>query len=62
MSNLGPPPRRKRSIWLWILIGLLAPCVLSCVGFAIFLSTDSGGEWFDDLQTEVSEQQTQQAD
>jgi len=54
MSSLGPPPRPKRSIWLWVLIGIVAICLLACVGMAIFVNTDAGQDWLHDLETQVA--------
>ena len=61
MSNLGPPPVKKRRLWLWILLGLLGLCLVICIGLAIFASTGTGQEWFEDLATQVSEQATEAA-
>lgn len=62
MSDLGPPPDRKRRKWLWILIAILAILVLLCCGFMFFISaTDTGSQWFNDLATQVSEQATEAA-
>ncbi len=61
MSNLGPPPKRKRSIWVWILIGVIALCVLSCVGLIGFSLTDTGQRWIEDLATEAAIQATEAA-
>ncbi len=57
MSNLGPPPRRKRSLWLWILLGILGLCLLACVGLVVFSVTDTGREWWENLATEAALQQ-----
>jgi hypothetical protein len=62
MSSLGPPPSRKRSIWFWILIGLVGLCLISCVGLIGFSLTDTGREWIEGIATEAAEQATQQAD
>jgi hypothetical protein len=61
MSSLGPPPSRKRSIWLWLLIGIIALCVLSCVGLIGFSLTDTGQRWIEDLATEAANQATEAA-
>ncbi len=61
MSSLGPPPARRRRVWLWELLGLLSLCVLICVGTVIFASTGTGQEWFNDLGTRVAEQATEQS-
>jgi hypothetical protein len=61
MSSLGPPAKPKRRLWLWILIGLIALCLLVCVGLIGFSLTDTGQEWFEDLATEAAEQATEQA-
>ena len=60
MSSLGPPPPR-RQIWLWVLIGIIALCLLVCVGLIGFSLTDTGQRWFEDLATEAAEQATEQA-
>lgn len=62
MSSLGPPPKRKRSIWLYILIGILALCLLSCIGLVGFSLTDTGQDWINDLATEAATQATEAAD
>jgi len=61
MSSLGPPPSRKRPLWLMILIGLIAVCLLACVALIGFSLTDTGQEWIDDLSTQAAEQATEQA-
>jgi type VI protein secretion system component VasF len=60
MSSLGPPPPKRR-IWLWVLIGIIALCLLVCVGIIGFSLTDTGQRWFEDLATEAAEQATEQA-
>lgn len=62
MSSLGPPPKRKRRLWLWIIIGLIGLCILICVGFSIYVQTDAGSEWWEGFQTEVAEEATNAAD
>ena len=62
MSSLGPPAGRKRSIWLYVLIGLIALCLLSCVAFIGFSMTDTGREWIESVATEAAEQATNQAE
>lgn len=61
MSNLGPPPKPKRRVWLWVIIGLIIACVLICVAFGIFLNTSTGSRWFSDLATEAAQKATQQS-
>jgi len=62
MSSLGPPPKRPRRTWLWIIVGILAIFVLACCIFFFWVSaTDSGGQWFNDFATEVSNKATEQA-
>lgn len=61
MSNLGPPPKPKRRVWLWVIIGLIIACVLICVAFGIFVNTGTGSRWFSDLATEAAKKATQQA-
>ncbi len=61
MTSLGPPPPRKRRLWLWILVGLLLLCVVLCVAGGVFFSTDAGQEWFEGVATEASERATESA-
>ena len=61
MSSLGPAPKRRRT-WLWVLIGLIALCILVCVGFSVYIQTDSGSEWWSDIQTEAAERATEAGD
>jgi len=61
MSSLGPPPKPKRRIWLWIVIGILASCLIICVAAAIFLNTSTGQNWLNDIGTQVANEATKQA-
>lgn len=64
MSDLGPPPPRKRRTWLWIVIGILALMVIACCVFLYWVGyTDGGQEWFEGIATEAAEivQATEQA-
>ena len=61
MSSLGPPPKPKRRVWLWVLIGLIIACVVICVGFGVFLNTSTGSHWFSNLATEAAQKATQQS-
>jgi len=61
MSSLGPPPPQRR-IWLWVVIGIIALCLLVCVGFIGFSLTDTGQRWIEDLATEAAQQATEAAD
>ncbi|MBA2777075.1 MAG: zinc ribbon domain-containing protein [Chloroflexia bacterium] len=62
MSSLGPPPSKKRPLWLWIVIALIGLCLLTCVGLIGFGLTDTGQRFFEDLATEAANQATQAAD
>lgn len=56
MSDLGPPPQRRRRTWLWIVIGILALMVLACCIFMYWIGyTDGGQEWFEGIATEAAE-------
>lgn len=56
MSDLGPPPSRKRRTWLWVIIGILGLLVLSCCVFMWWIGyTDAGQEWFSGIATEAAE-------
>ncbi len=61
MSSLGPPARPKRRLWLWILVGFFALCILVCVGLVVFSLTDTGQNWIEDIATEAAQQATEQA-
>lgn len=61
MSSLGPPPSRKRPLWLMILIGLIALCLLACVAIIAFSFTGTGQDWFADIATEAAQRATEQA-
>lgn len=46
MSDLGPPRRRPRRTWLWVLLGMIALVVIACCGAMLWISfTESGSEW-----------------
>ncbi len=61
MSSLGPPPKRKRPLWLMILIGIIAVCLLACVALIGFSFTSTGQDFFADIATEAAQQATEQA-
>ena len=61
MSSLGPPPKPKRRLWLWIVIGILAACLIICVAAVIFFNTSTGQHWVNDIGTQVSNEATKQA-
>ncbi|MGC4107142.1 MAG: zinc ribbon domain-containing protein [Thermomicrobiales bacterium] len=61
MSSLGPPPKPKRRLWLWIVLGILGFCILVCIGLAIFFNTGTGQHWLSDLGTTVAVEATKQA-
>lgn len=61
MSSLGPPPTRKRPLWLMILVGIIAVCLLGCVALIGFSFTGTGQDWFADIATQAAEQATEQA-
>jgi hypothetical protein len=60
MSSLPAPEPPKRRTWLWVLGGILVFCVLLFCGFSIFLATDTGQEFFNDLATRAAEVATQE--
>lgn len=56
MSDLGPPRRRTRRTWLWVLLGMIALAVIACcVFFFWILGTDSGSNWFEGIATQAAE-------
>lgn len=62
MSSAGPlpdPPRRRR--WIVILLAILGVCVLLCVAVFVFLSTEPGMRWANDIMTQAAEAGTPQA-
>jgi hypothetical protein len=57
MSSLGPPPPRKRRIWLWIILGLLALCIIVCGGLGIWVGfTDSGENFLNNIEATATAQ------
>jgi hypothetical protein len=54
-----PPPEKKRRVWLWIVVGVLAACVLFCCAITVFASTNSGEEFFGDIGTRLADELTQ---
>jgi len=63
MSDAGPlpeRPRRRRTL-LWIVFGILAACLLICLGAFVWLNTGTGSEWFEDFTTQISELGTETA-
>ncbi len=63
MSDAGPlpeRPRRRRTL-LWIVVGILAACLLICLGALVWLSTGAGSEWLDDFTTQIAELGTETA-
>lgn len=56
MSDLGPPRRRTRRTWLWVLLGIIGVAVIACcVFFFWILATDSGTQWFEGIATQAAE-------
>lgn len=63
MSDLGPPPGRKRPVWLWILIALFIAILLCCIlGFVFFNYTDTGQQIWDDAIATSEALATEQAE
>lgn len=63
MSDLGPPPGRKRPVWLWILIAFFLAILLCCIlGFVFFNYTDTGQQIWDDAMATSEALATEQAD
>lgn len=60
MSSLPEPEPPKRRTWLWVLGGILIFCVLLFCGFSIFLATDTGQDFVNDLATRAAEVATQE--
>jgi hypothetical protein len=57
MSSLGPPPPRKRRLWLWIVLGVILLCVVACLGFGYWIGfTDSGQEFLDNVEATATAQ------
>ena len=56
-----PPPPRRRATWLMILLGIIAGCLLVCVGTFIFALTPPGQDTFEELGTVVAEMVTEAA-
>lgn len=50
MSDLGPPPKRRRPLWLWILIGISVLILVCCIGgFLALTYTETGQQLWDDV-------------
>jgi hypothetical protein len=61
-SPIAPLPASKpRRTWLWIVIGLLAACLLCCCVGGVYVSTSSGKARFDRVTTRVSDWLTEVA-
>jgi len=60
-SDFRPPPEKKRRIWLWIVVGILAACLIFCCATSVWATTDSGQEFVDDLGTRLADYQTETA-
>ncbi len=63
MSSAGPlpdPPRRRR--WVVVLLVILGVCVLICVAIVVFISSEPGARFANDLATRIAEAATQQAE
>jgi drug/metabolite transporter (DMT)-like permease len=57
MSSLGPPPPRKRRLWLWIILGLILLCVIACAILFYWIGfTDSGQEFLDNVEATATAQ------
>jgi hypothetical protein len=55
------PPQKQRKTWLWIIIGLLAGCVVCCCIGVVLGNTSLGGNYFGDSMTRISDWLTQVA-
>lgn len=55
------PPKKKRRLWLWIVLGVLGACLLFCCAVTIYASTDSGEQFFEDIGTRFADQLTEVA-
>ena len=57
MSDPGPLPEpRRRRAWVWVLLGIVGACLLVCIAFFIWASTDSGQATLEDWSTRVAEE------
>ena len=56
-----PPPPKRRATWLMVMLGLVAGCLLVCVGTFIFALTPPGQDTFEELGTVVAEFATEAA-
>lgn len=62
MSDLGPPKRRTRRTWLWVLLGMIALVVIACCVFMGWIAfTDSGTEWAENVVSTSEAMLTQEA-
>jgi hypothetical protein len=58
-ADQPPPPEKKRRVWLWIIVGVLAACVLFCCAITVFASTNRGEEFFGDIGTRLADELTE---
>jgi zinc ribbon protein len=60
--RMSPPepyvPTRQRRTWLWIVLGIIAACLLVCLAIIVFVNTPPGRAVLDDLATQAALQAT----
>ena len=59
-GSYNQPPKQRKT-WLWIVIGLLAGCILCCCIGVALANTSAGGTRFDEMTTRVSDWLTEVA-
>ena len=62
---MSPPepyePQRKRRTWLWIVLGIVAACLLVCVALIVFVNIPPGRAFLDNMATQTALQATPRA-
>lgn len=60
MNQSFAEPRRNRRMWLWIILGVLAACLICCAVSTVWWAR-GGEEKFYDWATRVAEEVTETA-
>ncbi|HET7094425.1 MAG TPA: zinc ribbon domain-containing protein [Thermomicrobiales bacterium] len=60
--RMSPPepyvPQRRRRTWLWIVIGIIAACLVVCLAVVVFINTPPGRSIMNNLATQAALQAT----
>ena len=61
-NNFVPPPQKPRRTWLWIVIGVIGACLILCCAMTAWSATNSGQNFFNDVETRIADYQTETAE